>query len=77
MKRDSCINLITGHRLVILNYFQNKLINNVQYLLFPGQLTNHYSHKSQQLLRCLAALDGPDSRREQPGVVCSHRCHYF
>lgn len=61
MKRDSCINLIAGHRLMILNYFKNKLINNVQYLLFPGQLINHSSHKSQQLLRCFAALNSPDS----------------
>lgn len=61
MKRDSCINLIAGHRLMILNYFKNKLINNVQYLLFPGQLINHSSHKSQQLLRCFAAFKSPDS----------------
>lgn len=61
MKRDSCINVIAGHRLMILNYFKNKLINNVQYLLFPGQLINHSSRKSQQLLRCFAAFNSPDS----------------
>lgn len=46
---------------MISNYVKNKLINNVQYLLFPGQLIKHSSQKSQQLLRCFAALNSPDS----------------
>lgn len=43
---------------MILNYFKNKLINNMQYLLFPGQLINHSNNKSQQLLRCFADFWG-------------------